>query len=344
VNFEANNGNATFNDPTFKDFDIYEGKSIMVERSYLKGVITSKTVITYSLKPKRSGKLILDKVVFEYNDKMYETNPVEIYVKGETSTNDPLKKDNKIFVVANISNYKPYCYQPVTVDYKLYYDEDIEPTSIEFDFESEYLHDFLVYSIKKNNEVTKEKIKEREFNCMLIKTDVIRFKQLYDTYIDNLITVGYRTKRTQNDESIFENSEKILPVVSDRIKVQRINFPKEITSFGNYKMETFPSKKEKVRKNEIFEIKLQIDGEGYVEDEMIPKLYISEAFEVISNSLDNDRTIENGKIKTVAVRKYKIKPLYKGDFTIYPVQFNFYNEDKNEAKVITSKKIQISVK
>lgn len=349
ISFEANNYESVLREPVFKDFDTYLSRSTKVEQSLIQGIESSKIIHTYHLKPKRTGTLIIEPAIFENNEKTFETNPVTIQVVGNTQSNNPLNKDNKMFIVANISNYAPYCYQSVTVDYKLYYDDDIQPTSFGYDFESEYKNQFRIYSIATDSTITKEKIGEKEFNCILLKKDVIRFKRLYDTFINNKIMIIYTTKRNiKNVENNYETSTKILPIISERIKTKRFEtnykFPYEINSFGDYNLEIIHPKNSKVIKDKIFEITVKLNGEGFVEDEMIPQLYISKNFEIISNTLKNDRTIENEKIKTVATRTYKIKPLAKGDFTFYPTHFYFYNENKGEKAAISSKEFKLSVK
>ncbi|TDE04203.1 hypothetical protein E0F91_09070 [Flavobacterium sandaracinum] len=271
-----------------------------------------------------------------------------IEVKGETLVNDPLKDGNKIFIVAQVSNYNPYCYQPITVDYKMYYNDDFKPETVEFAFDAEYSKQFLIYTIGTDKSVTKEKFDGKEYNCILIRKDVIRFKQLYDTYISNRIIVGYKAKRKTADFGMFDISRKILPVVSERIIAKRFEtnnkFPFNIISFGDYKLEVLHPKKTKIEKDKIIEITVQLYGEGYIEDSTIPLINIPRTFEIISNTIKNEHILENDKIKSIATRTYKIKPLLEGDYTFYPAQFYFYNESSNEKKAIYSKEFTLSVK
>jgi hypothetical protein len=207
----------------------------------------------------------------------------------------------------------------------------------------------LIYTFDTDNNVKKEKFDEKEYNCILIRKDVIRFKQLYDIYLKNKIIVGYKTKReTTDSKSMFDISRKILPVVSERIKSKRFEFdykfPINITSFGDYKLEVLHPRKTKIEKDKIIEISLQLYGEGYIEDSTIPLINIPGTFEIISNTIKNEHISEKDKIKSIATRTYKIKPLSEGDYTFYPVQFYFYNESSNEKKAISSKEFRLSVK
>lgn len=349
VTFEANSDDVKLREPYFEDFTIYKGKSISIEQSYLNGKQTSRTVVSYFLKPKKTGKLIIDRAVFEYNDKIFATSPVTVEVKGETLSNDPLKKDNKIFAIAQISNYTPFCYEPVTVEYKLYYDDEIKPSSVKIDLNKEYQNQFLIYTIGLDESVTKETINGKVYNCIIVKKDVIRFKEQYDTYLDNKITVEYKTRKVSANEDNFDNaSEKILPVVSERIKSKRMEtnykFPYEIQSYGDYTLEVFYPEKTKIRKNKIIEITVQLYGEGFVENELVPQLAIPKAFEIISDTIENDPVFEGEKIKTVATRTYKIKPLAEGNYRFRPVSFYFYNEKIKQRKAVSSKEFTLTVK
>lgn len=348
INYEANSNEADFIEPKFNDFEIYKGKTTSTGITYKNGIKTSKSVYSYTLKPKKTGKLLIEKGVFNFNQKNYETNSIEIFVKGNTVENDALNKKNNIFIVAEISNYEPYKYQSISVDYKLYYEDKYKPTSVEFDFEKEYLKQFLIYSIETKDSIFKEKYNDIEYNCIVIRKDVLRFKELYDTYIHNKIIVNYdQLLYNENNESIKRISKKILPVVSKSIKVKSFNsnitFPHEIKSFGDYKIDVIVPKKLNVRKNKIIEIVVQLYGEGYIETELIPKLYIHEAFEIISDDIKNDRTLENKVVKSVATRTYKIKPLYEGEYVFYPTYFYFYNDKTNDKKAINTKEFTLKV-
>lgn len=326
VNYEANNSDAIFKDPVFNDFEIYTPKNIHTEVTWSNNIKQSKIVITYFLKPTKLGDLNLEKGVFEYKDKTFETNSIIIQVKGENSENDFSKKENSPFVIAYISDYTPYNYQPVSVDYKLYYKKNYLISGVDLDFNNEYIDKFHMYSMDTDKTPTKEIINEQEYYCIFLKADIIRFTELYDTYINNKIVVNYRPKiYSQNSEFNFLLTQKIIPVISERIKTKKFvrdsKFPFEIKSFGNYKLEVIHPENIKVKKNKIIEITIQLYGDGYLEDELMPMLNISKAFEIISNTLKNETTIENEKTKTVAIRTYKIKPLLEGNFTFYPVNF-----------------------
>jgi hypothetical protein len=349
VNFEANNSEAEFKAPNFKDFEIYKPLEHSVSVSYQSDLKISNTIYTYYLKPKRSGKLILESVIFDYNEKSFETKPIIIQVNGTTLVNDPLKDENKIFCVAHISNYNPFCYQPVTIEYKLYYDDDIIPKVITGDFDAEYLKELYIYTIDEKFKYGKELYNGKEYNCALITKDVIRFKQLYDTYIRNKIIITYKTNSIPYTNIGFDDTSKIiLPIISKRIVSKRFQydykFPFNITSYGDYKLEVLYPKQTKIKKDKIIEISLQLYGEGFIDDNTIPLINIPGTFEIISNTIKNDHVVEKDKIKSIATRIYKIKPLSEGNYTFYPVQYNFYNESSNEKKAIYSKEFKLSVR
>ena len=345
---EFNNRNADLINPVFKDFEIYQTNNYH-NVTITGGVSKAKITRTYLLKPKKTGVLNIESVIFEYEGGEYKTNPLTVLVKGNTVENDPFNKENNIFIIAEISNYEPYKYQQISVIYKLYYDNNIQPSSIDFDFEKEYLREFYLYALSTNDSVFKENFNSKEYNCKIIKNDVLRFKENYHTYIHNKIKVSYdEIIASQENQTLKKSINTILPVVSERIKVKNFQtnykFPHEIKSFGDYKLDVIIPDKSEYKKGKIFEVVVQLYGDGFLEDNVIPNLYIHEAFETVSNTLKNERTLENGKIKTVAIRTYKLKAVYEGKYTFYPASFYFYNEITNEKKAIYSKEFTIQVK
>lgn len=350
VEFEINTNDAELVEPTFNDFDFYSQKSIASAVTIKNGIKSAKVTHKYYLKPKRIGLSTIEKVTFDYNGKKYQSNPIVINVKGETIENDPLNAENKLFIIPEISNYKPHRYQPITVKYKLYYDKDIRPSSIQLDFEKEYVDDFFIYSISENADAPfLANYNGKEYNCVVIRTDVLRFKELYDTYIHNKIIVHYNKEVSElENESILKAARKIIPVVSERIKVQNFeNFRlpyNYVYPYGNYKIDVIEPEKTLIRKNKIFEVQVQVYGEGFLEDEMIPKLRLPNGIEVVSDVIQNENTIEETKIKTIASRTYKLKAIMDGKIEFKSIDFYFYDEINQQHKSIKSKEFSIIVK
>ena len=234
--------------------------------------------------------------------------------------------------------------------YKLYYDKDIRPSSIQLDFEKEYVDDFFIYSISENADAPfLADYNGKEYNCVVIRTDVLRFKELYDTYIHNKIIVHYNKEVSElENESVLKAARKIIPVVSERIKVQNFeNFRlpyNYVYPYGNYKIDIIQPEKTSIRKNKIFEVQIQVYGEGFLEDEMIPKLRLPNGIEVVSDVIQNENTIEETKIKTIASRTYKLKAIMDGKIEFKSIDFYFYDEINQQHKSIKSKEFSIIVK
>ena len=107
VEFEINTNDAELIEPTFKDFDFYAQKSIASALTIKNGIKTEKVTHKYYLKPKKIGLLTIEKITFDYKGTKYQSNPISISVKGETIENDPLNTVNKLFIIPEMSNYKP---------------------------------------------------------------------------------------------------------------------------------------------------------------------------------------------------------------------------------------------
>ena len=347
---EINNQEADLMEPTFNDFDFYSQKSVASSVTIKNGIKTAKVTHKYYLKPKKIGVSTIEKVTFDYKGKKYQSNPITINVKGATIENNPLNLENKLFIIPEISNSKPYRYQPITVRYKLYYDKDISPSSIQLDFEKEYVDNFFIYSISETaDRPFLANHNGKEYNCVVIRTDVLRFKELYDTYIHNKIIVHFNKEVSEiENESILKAARKIIPVVSDPIKVQNFeNFRLPYNyayPFGDYKIDIITPEKPTIKKNQIFDLVVQVYGIGFLEDEMIPKLRLPYGIEVVSDVIQNENTIEETKIKTIASRTYKLKAIMDGKIEFKPIDFYFYDEINQQHKSTKSKEFSIIVK
>ena len=232
----------------------------------------------------------------------------------------------------------------------MYYDKDISPSSIQLDFEKEYVDNFFIYSISETaDRPFLANHNGKEYNCVVIRTDVLRFKELYDTYIHNKIIVHFNKEVSEiENESILKAARKIIPVVSDPIKVQNFeNFRLPYNyayPFGDYKIDIITPEKPTIKKNQIFDLVVQVYGIGFLEDEMIPQLNLPYGIEIVSNTVDNENIFEENKVKTIAKRTYKLKSTITGQIQFNPIDFYYYDEVNQQHKIVKSHEYSMVIK
>lgn len=89
----------------------------------------SKTY-TYFLQPTKKGKLEVGQAEIEVDGQVYKTSPIPIEVTSAVDnpgdgTGNQIDLSDAIHLVAEVSNYKPYLNEGISVVYKLY----VSPTT-----------------------------------------------------------------------------------------------------------------------------------------------------------------------------------------------------------------------
>src|SRR6478609_9946099 len=126
VDFVMNIDGDNFAQPSFDGFRIIAGPSQQVSQSWINGKTSFEKSYSYFLLPNQKGSLVIRQATIEYNGQIYKTQPVKINVTAATEQpRDPsdmqVSADDNLYLVADISNTNPYINQPITVVYKLYF-------------------------------------------------------------------------------------------------------------------------------------------------------------------------------------------------------------------------------
>ena len=104
--------------PAFTDFRVVAGPMQSSQTTIINGQITSKSTISYTLRPTKVGKLTIDPTVLNENGRTYKTRAITIEVTQNAQNNDPdllglIKVDKtEVYqgeaIVANYSIYNRY--------------------------------------------------------------------------------------------------------------------------------------------------------------------------------------------------------------------------------------------
>jgi len=128
VDFEMNKDSNHFTPPEFNDFEITSGPSKHITNSWINGERTYKKVITYHIKPKKRGDLVINEARLNINDEIYLTKPLFIKVKSgnkikNVSNNNTY--DDKVHLEVDVSNTKLSVGSKTEITYKLYVSHDV---------------------------------------------------------------------------------------------------------------------------------------------------------------------------------------------------------------------------
>ena len=129
VTFSLRNADGRqFQPPSFNDFVIVSGPSRSARTTVINGNVSKEISFIYTLQPKRVGKFTIGNATISANNRSLRTSPFSVEVlepkEGETGPQD------QFFVQAELSATEAYVGQQVKLDYKLYYQVDIQNFNI----------------------------------------------------------------------------------------------------------------------------------------------------------------------------------------------------------------------
>ena len=99
VEFEINTNDAELIEPTFNDFDFYSQKSIASAVTIKNGIKSAKVTHKYYLKPKRIGLSTIEKVTFDYFQRVCGRCKQTIEISEITSLSKDTEKTASAFSV-----------------------------------------------------------------------------------------------------------------------------------------------------------------------------------------------------------------------------------------------------
>ncbi len=126
VSFEMNKDGDFFEAPSFENFEVLMGPSQSISSSFINGKRSFSKSYTYVLRPKKQGQLIIDSASITIDNTVYTTDPKTVLVTEPIDNPNAPKTaqdiaDESLYLVATLSNDKPYLNQGVLVTYTLYF-------------------------------------------------------------------------------------------------------------------------------------------------------------------------------------------------------------------------------
>jgi len=263
VEFVLENGDGkNFRPPSFKDFRIIAGPNRSSSMSIVNGKMSKKMSYGYTLRPLKTGSLIIGAAAIEsFTGILYtETLTVEVVKANESTKRD--KRD--YFVETSLSDTTAYIGQQLILSYKLYTRLDIRSYNIDAgsDFEG-----FYTQPINTEREAARREL----INGVEYTTKVLRKIALYPQQRGiykiepAVVTLGIASERSSRS-FFFSNQLRNERVLTDGLEIIVGNTPDDApASFsgavGDYKMNARLEKRT-LTTDDALVINMSIWGDG----------------------------------------------------------------------------------
>ena len=355
IDFVMNVDGDNFIPPSFDGFRIVGGPSQQVSQSWVNGKSSFNKVYSYFLLPTQRGNLTIKQAALEYQGQTYKTTPISVTVTAAVEQpRDPndisVSVDEALHLVADVSNNSPYINQPITVVYKLYFSYNIGISNWR-ELDKPKYNNFW----SQNIDIKKLVAEEGTFKGEKYRFVTLRKVVLYPQKSGNLeiepLSLDIDVELPTNRRDLFgrvlmTRDNKRVSAGSRTIQVKSLPENGKPFDFsgavGKFDFQVVPSRTT-LKHGESTELNVSVSGNGNLKLFNLPKPVVPSALEmydpVHTESVTTPLTGMTGRIAD----KYTIIPQYKGNYTIKPLSFNYFDPSTKTYKTVTSQEIVISV-
>ncbi len=357
VDFVMNADGDHFTPPTFEGFRVVGGPSQQVSQSWINGKSSFNKVYSYYLMPTERGPATIQSASVEIEGEIYKSDPIRVNVtaavaqqqRGPGQPNAP-DVDQSVHLVAEISKGNPYLNEPITVVYKLYLSYNIGVSNWRELNKPKY-NDFW----SQNIDIKQLVAEQGTYNGEPMRFVTLRKTVLYpqksgkltieplSLELDVQVPTGRRNFFGQ--QQIVEQTKQV-SAGSRVINVKPLPEAGRPANFngavGKFSFEVKPSKTT-LKNGESFDLTVSVSGTGNLKLFDLPKPVLASSLEVYdpvhSENVRTPLSGMTGKISDV----YTIVPTYAGNYTIYPLEFSYFDLQTGTYKTLASPEIPIRV-
>lgn len=355
VDFVMNKDGDNFIPPTFEDFRVVMGPSQAISSSWVNGVRSFSKTFSYTIAPTRKGSLTIAQAQIEIDGTTYKTSAQKVTVTdavkkpSEDMTAEDVANEN-LYLVAEVSNAKPYLNEMVTVVYKLYVGADISVTNFR-PVDNPTFNNFWNQDIP----VTQYTFQSGTYNGKPMQYVALKKVVLYPQKSGELqleplvldITAEVPTNRRDFfGGRLYAQTNKTVTAGNRVIQVKPLPEEGKPASFNGAvgRFDFFVrTSKNILNANESLQAVVEVTGNGNLKLFQVPELKLPAALEVYEPEFEEKITTNlsgmNGKISN----SYTVVPAYKGKYPIPSVAFSYFDPSLDKYISLTAAPVLLNV-
>ena len=334
-----------------KDFTVISGPSQQTSMQWINGKVTNSRIMSWSLSPKREGRLVIPRLNVQISGKNSVTDKIVVFV-GQSQKKE---SDLDVFISAEINKESVYIGEQITLTYSIYrrVECSIEP------FEIPKFPGFWSEELYRPNQI---KFKNIAINGvqyqkgMLYKVALfpISGKKLEIEPLSLKIQIQKKKKRRGRDpffdpffDSFFTETEtKILRskkreiFIKDYPKSRPIGFTGAV---GDFKISTAIDT-DSINVNEAITFRVIIEGTGNMGLFTIPKMSFADDIDQFPPKENFEKNVFRDELSGKMIWEYILVPRVSGKLSIPPISFTFFNPKIEKWQKLSSKPTSVFIK
>ncbi|MCF0243145.1 MAG: BatD family protein [Bacteroidaceae bacterium] len=332
----------------------------------------SSARITYLLYAAKAGNYTIPSVTIRVNDKTITSRTHHVRVSGTANQSQqsaprmhqqPSDEDNvaasssssdsrSVFIKVTANKNTVVEQEPIKITYKLYTATQITVPS---DLKMPNVQDFTIYEIPQPQTAKwgTENIGGKMYKCVVWKQYIVYPQGTGKLTVPGSSVQINRVVRNHNIDPIeqmfnpgstYHEEEMLITVPSLTLNVTPLpERPKNFSGgVGNFSMSATLSRDE-IKAGEPISVKVRISGVGNMKLIKQPTVKFPSDFEIYDPKVSDHTQNTNSGIEGTMTYEYIAVPQNKGKYTIPPIEFTYYDSNKNGYKTIKSQAMALNV-
>jgi len=334
-----------------KDFTVISGPSQQTSMQWINGKVTNSRIMSWSLSPKREGRLVIPRLNVQISGKKSATKEIVVFV----SQSQKKETDLDVFISAEINKESVYIGEQITLTYSIYrrVECSIEP------FEIPKFPGFWSEELFRPNQIKFKNIaingvqyqkgilykvalfpisgKELEIEPLSLKIQKQKKKKrrgrdpFFDPFFDSFFT---------ETETKILRSKKREIFVKDYPKSRPIGFTGAV---GDFKIST-ATDTDSINVNEAITFRVIVEGTGNMGLFTIPKMSFADDIDQFPPKENFEKNVFRDELSGKMMWEYILVPRVSGKLSIPPISFTFFNPKIEKWQKLSSKPASVFVK
>ena len=334
-----------------KDFTVISGPSQQTSMQWINGKVTNSRIMSWSLSPKREGRLVIPRLNVQISGKNSVTDKIVVFV-GQSQKKE---SDLDVFISAEINKESVYIGEQITLTYSIYrrVECSIEP------FEIPKFPGFWSEELFRPNQIKFKNIaingvqyqkgilykvalfpisgKELEIEPLSLKIQKQKKKKrrgrdpFFDPFFDSFFT---------ETETKILRSKKREIFIKDYPKSRPIGFTGAV---GDFKIST-ATDTDSINVNEAITFRVIIEGTGNMGLFTIPKMSFADDIDQFPPKENFEKNVFRDELSGKMIWEYILVPRVSGKLSIPPISFTFFNPKIEKWQKLSSKPTSVFIK
>ena len=363
LEYKFNGSGDEFSPPKFDGFRILSGPNQSTSMQFVNGRSSYSISYSYVLMALKEGNYTIPAATIKSGADIIRSNELNINVikgapkdknEGSPAENKPVggsDLERGLFIKAAVSNSEPYIGEQLIVAYKLYFNFNIVDNSFTT---LPSLNGFWSEDIDiKTNTRDTEVLNGVRYNVAILKSSILVPQRSGDLEIDPLsMDLVVQQPIQSNSRSLFDqffgNFKNVKVSVASkalRVKVKELPSGKPAGFdgiVGEYQIKLKADRTEVVT-NEAINVSFEFSGKGNLKNLTKPSLDFPSDFEVYDPKVKDNIASNASGMSGSRIYEYLIIPRHKGDYTLNPMSFSFFNPRTSKYVTLNSEALQFKI-